>query len=81
MAKTNARFIIKKSLPDRLIIEDIGPHWQRLTVTNDAEHVVKLLHDWQMLGTRRLFYKDTDGMMCELKHDGNGKLTGFGLGE
>ena len=42
------------------------------TITNDAERVVQYLHIGGKLGTRRLFYYDTEGQRDEIVHDFKG---------
>lgn len=72
---TKARYIIESESPKTLIISDVGTH--HMSITNDAEGVVKELHENNLLMGRRLYYYDSDGRLDELKHDGNGKFTGF----
>lgn len=62
---------------DRMTIRDdnIGG----MSVTNDAEAVVRDLFERGTLGTRRLFYYDSEGQLDELAHDG-AKFTGFKVG-
>lgn len=45
-----------------------------LSVTNDAENVVKSVFD--IYGDFRIIYHDSDGRVDELKHD-KGVFTGF----
>ena len=52
-----------------------------MTVTNDAEAVVKFLKDNVILvGNAILYYIDTDGRVDILEHDGKGNFTGFKSG-
>ncbi len=60
---------------EQILIKDVGKNC--MTVTNDAEAVVRDLHRNGMLGRRRLLYIDTEGNIDELKHDGNGVFQGF----
>lgn len=46
-----------------------------LSVTNDAEAVVKYLNG--KFSDRRIFYRDTMGNWDELKHDNRKKFIGF----
>jgi hypothetical protein len=49
------------------------------SITNDAENVILELYTLHGLGDRRLFYRDTLGMIDELVHD-CGKFLGFKAG-
>ena len=62
---------IDRVLPDRVFIIDCdGP----MSVTNDAEAVVKFIND--MYPGRRIIYCDTMGNWDELLHT-NGTFNGF----
>jgi hypothetical protein len=50
-----------------------------MSVTNDAEAVIESLFHSADLGDRRVFYKDTDGSVDELVHQG-ATFTGFNEG-
>ena len=50
-----------------LVIQDIGPWDEHLTITNDAESVVERLKD--RLGGRSLLYIDSEGELAELCYD------------
>lgn len=58
-----------------VIIRDMGPWDEHLTVTNDAEYVVEKLVE-QGLDDRRLIYFDSEGEPGELLVE-NGKFAGF----
>lgn len=61
-----------------LLINDIGPWNSYKTVTNSAEFVVRALHQTGVLKSdRRLIYRDSEGQLGELLHDGP-TFTGFG---
>ena len=74
MGKSSNCEVIASS-PKCVIIRDVGPWSEYMTVTNDAERVVELLVGG--LGGRRLFYLDSEGELGELKID-NGRFSGFG---
>lgn len=60
-----------------LVIRDTGHHMY-LSLTNDAENVVKrLLDSGRLRKDQRLLYYDSQGDLAELLHDGH-KFTGFG---
>lgn len=69
-----ANYRIVESLPDCMVIRDVGPWDQHPTVTNDAEQVVSSLAF--QLADRRLYYFDSEGELGELKVKG-GKFVGF----
>lgn len=63
-------------------IRDIG-HETSMSVTNDAERVVRELTERGLLGRngvgkRRLLYVDSTGRLDEILHDGCGAFQGFG---
>jgi len=72
-----ARYRVEEQSDDTLFIADVG---EGMTVTNDAEAVVRDLHRNGVLGARRLLYRDTLGFVDEIKHDGNGAFRGFAPG-
>ena len=65
-------------MQDAVLIQDLdGP----VSVTNDAEAVVKYLHDDGKLDPdTMLLYIDSRGECDELGHDGKGNFTGFHFG-
>ncbi len=72
-------YVIEKSEPNLLIIRDIGPWSEYMSVTNGAERVVEELHDRGLLGNKQLLYYDSEGQLDELKHNGR-NFTGFAPG-
>ena len=73
-----ARFDIVEILPDRITLKDLGPWDEHLTITNDAESVVKTL--LPILRKKRLFYYDSEGELTELIIKDE-KFVTFGPGE
>jgi hypothetical protein len=73
-----AQYRIEEQTDDKIIIRDVGRDC--MSITNDAEAVVRDLHRNGMLDRRRLYYYDSDGQLDELKHDGNGLFKGFAPG-
>jgi hypothetical protein len=62
---------------DRLIIKDVGPWDAHLSVTNDAEGVVRrLLASGDLNPEQRLFCWDSEGELGELLFE-NGEFKGF----
>lgn len=60
-----ANYTVVKEDSQRLIIMDVGPWDKHLTVTNDAENVVRDLA--ARLGSRRLYYHDSEGTLGEIE--------------
>jgi hypothetical protein len=73
--RLKSHFRVVAEMPDVIAIEDLDTG---MSVTNEAEGVVAYLAQLN-LGNRRLLYLDSDGYWDELKHDGQGHFTGFGL--
>lgn len=73
----NAKYRIEEQTDDQIVIRDIG---SGMTVTNDAEAVVRDLHRNGMLGDRKLFYYDSEDRLDEIVHDGRGVFQGFAPG-
>ena len=68
--------VIEKS-KERIVLKDIGPWDRYMTITNAAESVVlEVDRNFLGIGTRRLFYYDSDGVMTELIVK-DGKFAGF----
>ena len=60
-----------------VILRDVGPHDKYLTVTNDAENVVRDIHRKGLLSSSQdLYYFDTEGELTELIYE-NGKFSRF----
>ena len=72
-----ANFKVEDRNADRLVIRDIGPWDKHMTITNDAENVVKhLLQTGVLQPVQRLLYYDSEGYLDEIVHDGE-KFVGF----
>lgn len=65
---------IEETAVDAIVIRDVGPWDQHLSVTNDAERVVAELAEW--LNGRRLFYYDSDNALDEIVIT-DGRFAGF----
>jgi hypothetical protein len=73
-------FHIKKETQDYIFIQDdYSDDNPCPTVTNAVENVVECLSDKYNLGTRRLYYQDTEGQIDELVHE-NGTFKCFSSG-
>lgn len=77
--KIKARF--RTRLVNRvLLLTDEAEKYQCMSITNDAEAVVKWAHE-NIIGFDRILYKDCEGQWDELLHS-NEEFTGFGpIGE
>jgi hypothetical protein len=81
MDRLKADFSLVMNTPDWVLIRDNAVEKQTMSVTNDAENVVRFLKDKAILISNSiLYYIDTDGRVDILKHDGNGNFTGFKAG-
>ncbi len=69
-------FIIVESTPDKILLRDIGPWNQYITITNDAEAVVERF--FPELKGRQLLYYDSDGKLGELLIEADGTFYGYG---
>lgn len=76
----NANYTIVAVGLDRVVIRDVGPWDKYLSVTNDAENVVRELAGNALLRPgRRLFYYDSDGQLDEILFK-DGQFIGFAPG-
>jgi len=74
----NAEYSVRRITDDYIyIVDDCGTHSK--SVTNDVENVLSYLSEMYKLGNRRLFYRDSDGVIDEILHD-NGKFITFAPG-
>jgi hypothetical protein len=65
-----AAFSVDKRDDAHLLIRDLGPWTERLTVTNDAERVVRSLYaDGLLRDGQRLLYYDSDDVLDEIVHE------------
>ena len=70
-----SNYQVVENTDDYLVIRDLGPWDQYLTVTNDADEVVGELV--KTLNGRRLEYYDSDGERAEIFIK-DGRFAGFG---
>lgn len=72
------KFEILRADLETVLIEDLnGP----VSVTNDAEAVIKHLHkEGRLRKDTMVLYIDSQGNCDTLEHDGKGKFTGFDFG-
>lgn len=75
-----ANFILFSIKRDAVLIKDVGPWTECLSVTNDAEAVVARLVrgfvGFRLKPGQRLFYIDSEGSLDEITHE-DGCFTGF----
>jgi len=69
-----SRYSVTDVTPESITIKDLGPWNRHLTITNDAEGVVKRMVPH--LKGRRLFYIDSEGETDELVIK-KGQFAGF----
>lgn len=74
LADRRAHYDTVKMTPEIVWIRDRDEDGV-ISVTNDAENVVKELHN--KYPGARIIYQDTMGAWDELKHDSKGTFTGF----
>ena len=81
MERLKSNFNAEFSNDELILIRDRSALEQTMSVTNDAENLVEFLYEMKLLKKdMELYYIDTSGRVDILKHDGNGKFTGYGLG-
>ncbi len=73
MVNKEANYMIRDRTDERIVLQDIGPWDEFMTITNAAEWVIESLGD---IGGRRVFYYDSDGELTELLVK-NGRFAGF----
>jgi hypothetical protein len=67
----------EKMFEDAIVLRDIGPWDEHMTVTNDAEYVVQqLVGSGTLASGQRLFYYDSEGQLDEIVVE-NGRFAGF----
>ena len=71
-----AQYIVLSADADEIHIFDVGPWDIHLTVTNDAENVVKQIVKNLGMEGQKLIYIDSNGEKGELLHS-EGKFVGF----
>ena len=68
--------VLKYEPREYIYVHDIG-HNRVRSVTNDAEYIVSYLFDkYGITDKTRIFYKDSQGKIDEIRHAGR-KLIGF----
>lgn len=70
-------FEVRSIGPTRIVIKDTGHNSGYASVTNDAEAVVKYLHETLNLSGRMLLYYDSENNLDQLVHDDFGNFLGF----
>ncbi len=66
MRKSN--YIISINTKEFIFVVDVGPWNEFMTVTNNVEDVLKSLGP--VLGNKKLYYEDSEGIFDEILHDG-----------
>ena len=72
------KFEVLRADLETVLIEDLNG---KVSVTNDAEAVIKYLHEqYTLRKDTMVLYFDSQGNCDELGHDGKGNFTGFHTG-
>lgn len=78
--KTRSNFIVLSVNEKYILIKDLyDSNCPTVTVTNDAENVVKFIIEYYKVKNEQIFYIDTNGRVDELLHDGS-EFIGFKFG-
>jgi hypothetical protein len=78
MTGLKSDFHIVMTTPEWVLIRDNANTCQTMSITNDAENVVKFLKENAILiANSILYYIDTDGRVDILEHDGQGNFIDF----
>ena len=78
--RLKARFSILENTSDFVLIRDNCNKFDTMSVTNDAEAVVEVLHDMGVIHKKTLYYIDSTGRVDILLHDGTGSFEDFMAG-
>lgn len=78
--KLRSSFEVDMIEPNFVLISDNTNEEGTVSITNDAENVIKWLNGQRILKGKRLFYIDTEGRVDELIHDGVGNFIDFRSG-
>lgn len=73
----NYEIVHEESNDQRLVIRDLGPWNEFLTITNSVEAVVSQLRSPGILRDRRLMYYDSRGRLDEIVLNAYGRVLGF----
>lgn len=76
MPRAKSRYAVTAEDAVSVTIMDLGGPTD-LSVTNDAENVVRDMQVQGILGRKKLYYVDSMGNLDELEHDGQGRFIGF----
>ncbi len=74
-----ANFEVLENTADHILLQDLGPWNQYMTITNAAETVVAQVEKQYGIGKRRLLYYDSEDELTELRVK-DGRFAGFAPG-
>lgn len=74
-----ANYLVREKTAERIILQDLGPWDQYATITNAAENVIAEVERLYGIGTRQVFYYDSEGELTELLVK-DGRFVGFAQG-
>jgi len=75
--KMKAVFKIVENNNSYILIEDLANQLNTMSITNDAEDVIKYLTEKYNIQNKVIYYIDTDNRVDILEHDNFGNFTGF----
>ena len=76
MREQRANYEVLENTPDHILLQDIGPWGKYMTITNAAESVVQEVDQKYGIGSRRVFYYDSENELTELLVK-DGRFAGF----
>lgn len=76
MIEQKANYRMVGNTPELIILQDVGPWDKYITITNAAEAVVAEIEKTYGIGSRRVFYYDSDNELTELVVK-DGRFAGF----
>ncbi len=76
MSDQKASYLVTEYADERIVLKDVGPWDQYMTITNAPETTIEELTRQYGIGTRRVFYYDSEGELTELLVK-DGRFAGF----
>ncbi len=76
MLYRRTNYTIAENSSERIILRDVGPWHRFMTITNAADSVIAELDREHGIGTRKVFYYDSEGELTELLVK-DGRFAGF----
>lgn len=76
MTGQKASYLVTEYADERIVLKDVGPWDQYMTITNAAEEVIAEVQRQYGIGNRRVFYYDSEGELAEMLVK-EGRFAGF----